>query len=410
MDTKPKTAYIVATCDTKLAEASYVRDCIAATGIPTKLVDVGIKSTATEVDVDVSQVAAHHPNGPGHAFGDDRGKAIIGMAEALKAFMSKQTDVAGMVGLGGSGGTGIITPAMQTLAIGIPKVMASTLASGDVSAYVGATDIMMLYTVTDVAGLNRISRKVLANAAHALAGMIANQITLPESDKASIGLSMFGVTTPCVEQLVAAYQEHYECLVFHATGTGGRSMERLADSNEFVGLLDVTTTEIADLIVGGVFSAGDDRMAAAARANIPYVGSVGACDMVNFWALDSVPEKFKDRNLYQHNAQVTLMRTTVDENIQIGKFIAEKLNAHTGQVRFLLPEKGVSAIDQQGQVFYDPLADKALFETIEQHTQQTNDRRVERVNAHINDAEFVQSLKQAFDDVIALTSQKDESA
>ena len=231
---------------------------------------------------------------------------------------------------------------MRRLAIGVPKLMVSSVASGDVRPYVGPSDLCMMYSVTDVAGINRISERVLANAAHALAGMIAyaRAADAPSDAKPAIGLTMFGVTTPCVQAVTRALEERYDCLVFHATGTGGQSMEKLVDSGLLAGVIDVTTTEIADEIVGGVLSAGPGRLDAIARARVPYVGSCGALDMVNFWAMDTVPAQFRGRNLYRHNANVTLMRTTPEECARIGRFIADKLNRMEGPVRFLIPDGG----------------------------------------------------------------------
>ncbi len=234
------------------------------------------------------------------------------MGEAFARYLATRSDIAGIVGIGGGGGTSIVTAGMRGLPVGLPKLMVSTLAAGDVSQFVGAGDITMMYSVTDVAGLNRISRVVLGNAAHAIAGMAMHKV--PEAAvKPAIGLTMFGVTTACVTQVVAQLEDRYDCLVFHATGTGGRSMEKLADSGMLKAVIDVTTTEVCDHLVGGVLSAGPDRLGAIARSRIPYVGSVGALDMVNFWAMDTVPERFRRRNLYKHNPNVTLMRTTASE-------------------------------------------------------------------------------------------------
>jgi uncharacterized protein (UPF0261 family) len=282
----------------------------------------------------------------------------------------------------------------------VPKVMVSTVASSNVAPYVGPADIAMMYSVTDVAGLNRISRRVLGNAANAIAGMVNGALPPSAGDLPPIGLTMFGVTTPLVTRLAEALSASYDPLVFHATGTGGQSMEKLVDSAMLVAVLDMTTTEVADHLVGGVFSAGPDRFGAIARTGIPYVGSVGAVDMVNFGALDTVPARFEGRNLHVHNPQVTLMRTTVEENRAIGEFIAEKLNACSGPVRFLLPEGGVSMIDSPGQPFHDPDADAALFETIEKKLVPTADRTLQRVPANINDGAFADAVLAAFDDVM----------
>ncbi len=321
------------------------------------------------------------------------------MSVALRAYVAARADVGGIIGIGGSGGTALITPAMQALPVGTPKVMVSTVASGNVAPYVGAADIALMYSVTDVAGLNRISRVVLGNAANAVAGMAANPVAASAADLPAVGLTMFGVTTPLVTQLVEQLTGRYDPLVFHATGTGGRSMEKLVASGLITAVLDMTTTEIADLVVGGVFPAGPDRLDVVAATGVPYVGSCGALDMVNFGAKASVPALFADRVLHVHNPEVTLMRTTPEENVTFGEFIAGKLNACAGQVRFLLPEGGVSLIDAPGQPFWDADADAALFATIEQLVEQTGDRRVERVPANINDPEFAAAVMTAFDEV-----------
>ncbi|MGI8575989.1 MAG: Tm-1-like ATP-binding domain-containing protein [Egibacteraceae bacterium] len=393
------TAYIVGTCDTKRVELEYVRDLIASTGVETVLVDVGTQqptSDGDDVDVSAREVAGHHPDGAEAVFSDDRGEAVGAMAEALERFVATRDDIGGMIGLGGSGGTALISPALRALPVGVPKVMVSTVASGDVSAYVGPSDIAMMYSVTDVAGLNRISREVLGNAAHALAGMLANEVPPAEDDKPALGLTMFGVTTPCVQQVVERLEDTYDCLVFHATGTGGQSMEKLVDSGRVAGVIDTTTTEICDLLMGGVFSAGEDRLGAIARTEVPYVGACGALDMVNFGPKDTVPERYADRNLYVHNPQVTLMRTTAEENARMGEWIAGKLAACDGPVRFLIPEHGVSLIDAPDQPFHDPEADEALFEALEEHWVDGPNRRLVRVPAHVNDAEFAQALVDHF--------------
>jgi uncharacterized protein (UPF0261 family) len=252
-----------------------------------------------------------------------------------------------------------------------------------------------------VAGINRISERVLSNAAHALAGMIAygRAADAPSDAKPAIGLTMFGVTTPCVQAVTRALEERYDCLVFHATGTGGQSMEKLVDSGLLAGVIDVTTTEIADEIVGGVLSAGPTRLDAIARARVPYVGSCGALDMVNFWAMDTVPPQFRARNLYRHNANVTLMRTTPEECARIGRFLADKLNRMEGPVRFLIPDGGVSLIDAPGKPFWDPAADKALFDAIVSGVRATSNRHIRRLPCNVNDPEFVDALVAAFGEI-----------
>lgn len=393
-------AYVVGTADTKGAELRYVRDLLADVGVDVAIVDVGTTRGDREADVSAEQVASHHPDGADAVFSDDRGAAVAAMAQALERFITGRDDVGGMIGLGGSGGTALITPAMRRLPVGVPKVMVSTVASGNVAPYVGPSDIAMVYSVTDVAGLNQISRKVLGNAAHAMAGMLTNAIPPADGGRPAIGLTMFGVTTPCVNQVVDLLADTYDCLVFHATGTGGQSMEKLVDSGEVAGVIDTTTTEVCDLLMGGVFSAGEDRMGAIARSGVPYVGSCGALDMVNFGAIDTVPEKYADRNLYVHNPQVTLMRTTADENARIGEWIAQKLNACEGPVRFLIPEGGVSLIDAPGQPFHDPRADAALFDALERHWQDAPNRRLVRVPHHVNDPEFARALVDHFNDIL----------
>lgn len=395
-----KRVYVVGTADTKGRELEYVKQLIEAAGATATLVDVGIRAAQVGTDVAAAQVAACHPRGARFVLdSDDRGAAVAAMGEAFGHYIASRDDIAGVIGLGGGGGTSIVTAGMRRLPVGIPKLMVSTLAAGDVGQFTGASDITMMYSVTDVAGLNRISRVVLGNAAHAIAGMAMHRV--PESStKPAIGLTMFGVTTACVTQAVAQLEADFDCLVFHATGSGGQSMEKLADSGMLVGIIDVTTTEVCDHLVGGVLSAGPDRLGAIARSGIPYVGSTGALDMVNFWAADTVPERFRSRKLYRHNPNVTLMRTTPAECEEIGRWIAEKLNACDGPVRFLIPEKGVSALDAPGQPFHDPQADAALFGALEATLRQTPSRRLTRLPLHINDPEFAAALVRDFREIL----------
>lgn len=393
--------YVIGTGDTKSEELDYIKSVIEARGVKAIFIDVGTSNHESTADVIPDEVAAYHPNGPDAVRSDDRGKAIGAMAVALEAYVkANEDDVAGIIGAGGSGGTSLVTPAMRALPVGVPKVMVSTVASANVAPYVGPADIAMMYSVTDVAGLNRITRQVLGNAANAIAGMAANPIPPSDSDLPAVGLTMFGVTTLLVTGLAERLSDTYDPLVFHATGTGGKSMEKLTDSGMLRAVLDMTTTEIADHLVGGVFPSGPDRMDVIARTKIPYVGSVGAVDMVNFGAIETVPPQFADRNLLVHNPQVTLMRTTVEENVAVGEFIARKLNACNGPVRFLLPEGGVSLIDAEGQPFHDPEADEALFAAIEANVDQTADRVVMRVPANINDETFIDAVMACFDDVM----------
>lgn len=394
-----KRAYVVGTADTKGPELRYVRDLISAAGIEAVLVNVGTKGGEEDVDVTAASVAACHPDGPASVFVNDRGQAVVEMARALTSFVQGRTDLGGIIGLGGSGGSGIIAPAMQALPIGVPKVLVSTLASGDVSAYVGASDVNMFHPVTDVSGLNRVSRRLLGNAAHALAGMMAHDVPLAKDDRPAIVLSMFGVTTPAVQAITEGLGDQFDCLVFHATGSGGRSMEQLVDQGDAAGVLDITTTEICDLIVGGFLSAGEGRLDSIARTGVPYVGSCGALDMANFWAPDSVPAQFKGRNFYHHNAQVTLMRATAEESARIGEWIGRKLNACTGALRFLLPLRGVSALDIEGGAFHDPAANAALFQALRDTVQQTADRQLVELDLHINDPAFAEAAIRHFKEI-----------
>lgn len=393
--------YVVGTCDTKYQELAYVAGLIRENGLSTTLVHVGSRPAAGPVDVDNGAVAAAHPDGGAFLPGiDDRGRFVGLMAEALANYLKRHAgEVGGIIGLGGSGGTSLVTSGMRALPIGVPKIMVSTVASGNVAPYVGPNDIAMMYSVTDVAGINNISARVLGNAAHAVAGMVKFELPEQQHGKPAIGMTMFGVTTPCVDSVRAQLEDQYECLVFHATGTGGQSMEKLLDSGMLAGVVDISTTEVCDLHMGGVMSAGEDRLGAVIRSRRPYVGSVGALDMVNFGAMETVPEKYQDRNLYVHNPQVTLMRTTAEENRRMGEWIAARLNRCEGEVRFLLPLKGVSMIDAAGQPFHDPEADAALFAAIEARFQPTARRKLLKYDLHINDPEFAAALVQAFREI-----------
>ena len=396
-------AYIVGTLDTKGAELLYVRDLLAADGVQACVVDVGTGGADRPAGVDVSapEVAAHHPEGADAVLSlEDRGQAVAAMGEALARFLPTRDDIGGLIGAGGSGNTALVSIGMQVLPIGVPRVLVSTVASGNVAPYVGPNDITMMYSVVDIAGLNRISRVVLANAAHALAGMMRGEAPAAE-DKPAIGLTMFGVTTACVDMVRAALEARHDCLVFHATGTGGQSMEKLVDSGLVLGCIDSTTTEVCDHLMGGVFSAGGDRLGAFARTSLPYVGSCGALDMVNFGARDSVPAQYEGRTFHIHNPNVTLMRTTADENRAMGEWIGAKLNACQGPVRFLIPERGVSLIDAPGMPFHDPDADAALFEALERTVEQTRARRLIRLPLHINDADFAQALVESWNEIAA---------
>jgi uncharacterized protein (UPF0261 family) len=387
---------IVGTADTKGEELAYLRDTVLEAGGVPLVVDVGTRAPTVPVDVGAREVAAFHPRGADAILSqDDRGTAVATMGEAFARFIAARDDVGAILGIGGGGGTSIITAGMRALPIGLPKIMVSTLASGDVGAFVGVTDITMMHSVTDIAGLNRVSRAVLRNAAFAIAGMARAGAPTP-SDKPAIGLTMFGVTTPCVTQVVADLREDFDCVVFHATGTGGRAMEKLVDNGFLSGLVDATTTEVADLLVGGVMSAGDDRLGSIERTHVPYVGSLGALDMVNFRAPETVPEQYRGRNLYRHNPQVTLLRTNAEENRRIGEWLGHRLNKCDGPVRVFIPEKGVSALDAPGRPFHDPEADAALFDTLEDVFEPTAERRLIRLPHHINDPAFSAALAENF--------------
>ncbi len=392
--------YVAGTADTKGAELVYLARLVAQAGVPAVLVDLSTSGKSGTADISPQEVAASHPGGASAVFTGDRGTAVSAMAVAFQHFILARQDVAGVIGIGGSGGTALITPAMRALPIGVPKLMVSTVASSNVAPYVGPSDIAMMYSVTDIAGLNRISRVILANAAHAITGMVRGTIPPARDDKPAIGLTMFGVTTPCVNQVVSLLRDDYDCLVFHATGTGGQSMEKLADSHLLAGVLDITTTEVCDLLMGGVFPCTEDRLGAIARSGLPYVGSCGALDMVNFGAMETVPPQYRDRRLYVHNPQVTLMRTTPEECARIGRWIGEKLNLCQGIIRFLLPEGGVSAIDAPGQPFHDPEADAALFSSLESTVQQTDRHRLIRRPENINDPGFAHALVAQFLEII----------
>jgi len=404
--TTGRAAYIVGTFDTKGRELFYLKNCLDKLGLRTVTVDVSTSGAASTANVHPREVARHHPAGERGVFTGDRGSAVTAMALALERFVLQRfsggaRDLGGIISAGGSGGTALATQAMRALPIGVPKVMVSTMASGDVRPYVGPNDICMMYSVTDVSGINRISEQVLANAAHALGGMVAHRRTRASDAKPAIGLTMFGVTTPCVQAVTKALQDDYDCLVFHATGTGGQSMEKLVDSGLLAGVIDVSTTEVCDEIAGGVLSAGPQRMDAMARVPLPYVGSCGALDMANFYAWDTVPARYAGRNLYRHNPNVTLMRTTADECRAIGEFIARKLNAMAGPVRFVLPEGGVSALDAPGRPFWDPEADRVLFAAIESGFRTGADRRLVKSSLHVNDPAFAELLVAQFRELTA---------
>ena len=390
---------VVGTADTKGEELAYLASCVRSAGGHALVVDVGTRTPAIAVDVAATTVATAHPQGATAVLGgDDRGTAVAAMGEAFARYVAGRADIAGIVGIGGGGGTSIVTQGMRQLPLGIPKIMVSTLASGDVSGFVGVSDIVMMPAITDMAGLNRLSRIILNNAGQAIAAMVARPVEKTQ-DKPALGLTMFGVTTPCVTAIAAQLRDDYDCLIFHATGTGGRTVEKLADSGLLHGMLDITTTEVCDLLFGGVLPATEDRFGAFARTRLPYVGSVGALDMVNFWAPSTIPEHYRGRLFYEHNPNVTLMRTTAQECRAIGEWIGARLALCEGPVHVLIPEKGVSALDIEGGAFFDPEADAVLFEAIERTIKPNDTRRVTRLPLHINDTEFAKAAVAAFLDI-----------
>ena len=395
---------VAGTLDTKGDELRFIRDEIAAAGVRVVLVDLSTSGQPSPADVPPHHIATYFRGGPNAVFTGERGAAITAMAEAFEAWVRRQELVGGLISAGGSGGSALVAPAMRSLPIGVPKVLISSVASGNVAPYVGPSDIMMLYSVTDVSGLNSVSRQVLANGAAAMVGMVKARAAASTdreaarrgSRKPAVGLTMFGVTTPCVQAVTAALEDDFECLVFHATGVGGQSMEKLVDSGALSGVIDLTTTEVCDLLFGGVLPATEDRFGAIVRARIPYIGSCGALDMVNFGPMETVPERYRGRTLHVHNPTVTLMRTTPEENARLGRWIGERLNLMDGPVRFFLPEGGVSALDAPGRPFSDPSADEELFRALESTVRQTGARRLVRMPEHINDPRFSAAIVAEF--------------
>lgn len=392
---------LVGTLDTKGRELSFVRDQLQGLGLSALLIDAGSSGEPVVVaDLDREQVFEK----AGTTFQavrerGDRGQAVTlaakGVAEIVKE-LAQQGKVEGILALGGSAGTTIGTSAMRALPFGVPKVMVSTLASGPTRPYIGGSDILMMHSVADLAGLNRFTRTVLSNAAHALAGMVLGRSKLEswatvDAALPVIAATMFGVTTPCVDHARSLLEKAgREVLVFHATGVGGQSMEGLIRDGQVQGVLDLTTTELADELLGGILSAGPDRLEAAGRAGIPQVVSVGALDMVNFGPIETVPDRYRGRNLHIHNPNVTLMRTTADECAILGQRMAEILFRANGPVVVLIPQKGISALDTPGQPFHDPQADAKLFEALETGLRGARNAQVIVRDEHINDSSFAE--------------------
>lgn len=389
-----KKIVLLGTLDTKGVELQYIKDIIEAEGLESIVVDVGVmEQSLLKPDVLNTEVAsATGENLEKLRIQQDRGKAVDVMmrgADLIVQEIFARGELEGIVSIGGSAGTTIATLAMQNLPVGIPKVMVSTMASGDTRPYVGVKDITMMYSVIDISGINRLSHQILSNAAYAITGMVKGRTkSIFLSDKPLIAATMFGVTTPCVTKAKEYLeQQGYEVLVFHATGSGGKAMEGLIESGFISGVLDVTTTEWSDEIVGGVLSAGPHRLEAASKMGIPQIVSVGALDMVNFGSPDTIPEKFTGRNFYNHSSTITLMRTTVAENKKLGKVIAEKLNMSKGQVAVFLPLQGVSMIDTVDQPFHGEKENQALFETLNATLNKDKIELIEMDN-HINDDIF----------------------
>lgn len=396
-----KTIAIAGTFDTKGAEYSYVKSLVEELGLNTLMIHTGAFEPTFEPDVSNKEVAA----AAGYDIQEivekrDRALATEALSKGMQAIVPQlysEGKFDGILSFGGSGGTSMVTPAMRALPIGVPKVMVSTMASGNVSQYVGTSDIVMMPSIVDVAGLNKISKTIFRNAVLAIAGMVGmkgNLKPVEEDERPLIAATMFGVTTPCVTHAQKYLEERgYEVLVFHATGTGGKTMEALVNAGFFKGVLDMTTTEWCDEVVGGVLNAGPERCEAAAKNHIPQVVSVGALDMVNFGPWDTVPSEFANRNLYKHNPTVTLMRTTVDEVAEIGKAIAEKLNMASEKTALYLPLKGVSAIDAKGQPFYGPDEDAVLYETLKKNVN-TEVVEIIEMDNNINDQIFAEAAAQ----------------
>jgi len=395
------TVVLLGTLDTKGEEYEFLRRRVREEGVDVILVDTGVLGVPlAEPDITRGAVAEEAgANVQELAESGDRGAAVEAMARGAAEIVKRlhrEGRLDAVLALGGSGGTALATHAMRELPVGVPKLVVSTMASGDTRPYVGAVDVTLMYSVVDIAGLNPISERILGNAAAAAAGMAKSHGPQVETEKPLVGASMFGVTTPAVTEARKRLEElGYEVLVFHATGTGGQSMEALMRSGLITASLDVTTTELADELVGGVLSAGPDRLTAAGELGIPQVVSVGALDMVNFGPFESVPPEFRDRLLYKHNPTVTLMRTTPEECAELGRIIAEKLNRARGPLTVFVPLKGVSLIATEGQVFHDPAADEALFGALREHLDPDVDLR--ELDLDVNKPEFARAMADRLD-------------
>lgn len=387
-----KTVVITGSLDTKGEDFSFLKAQIENEGLDTIMIDFGVMGEpAFPPHITRQQVASAGGGDIAYlASGNRKDEAMQVMATGLKVIVRRLFDqgrLDGIIGMGGGGGTSLTTAAMRSLPVGIPKLMVSTLGGGDVTAYAGISDITFMPSIVDVAGINRISSIIYTNAAGAIAGMVKMPKPVIENTRPLVSASMFGNTTIAVNRAREVIENHgYEVLVFHSTGTGGRTMESLITDGYILASLDITTTELADEVCGGVLSAGPDRCLAAARTGIPTVLVPGCVDMANFWAVETVPEKYRSRNLYQWNPNITLLRTNEEENQQIGKLIASAANSSSGPVAILLPLKGVSQLDSPGAAFWDPQADQACFETIKRNL--NPGIPVIEMENNINDPEF----------------------
>lgn len=405
------TVVLLGTLDTKGVEYAFVRDRLAGAGVDTVVVDVGVLGEpAFPADVSRAEVAeAAGADLTELAAAGDRGAAVAAMAAGAVRILGRlhaQGRLDGALALGGTGGTSIAAEAFRQLPLGVPKIIVSTAASGDTRAYVDVSDLVLFPSVTDVAGVNRLSARILSNAAAAVAGMVNTAPPPAGDDRPLLAASMFGVTTPCVTAARESLEgKGYEVLVFHMTGVGGRTLEQLAADGWLSGVLDVTTTELADELVGGVFSAGSGRLTAAGAAGVPQVVSVGALDMVNFGPRDTVPARFESRNLYVHNASVTLMRTTPEECAELGTRLASRLSTTTGPATLFLPLRGVSAIAVEGGPFHDPAADAALFEAIRANLDRERVDLVE-LDLDVNDPAFAAAMSDTLDGYVTETSKQ----
>lgn len=405
-----KTIAIVGTLDTKHKEFQFIKDLIQSHGYNTLMIHAGVFEPGIEVDIS-NQTIANEVDEDIDAIAkeENRAKGTDALSRGLAKLLPKvyaEGKFNGVISLGGSGGTSIATAGMRELPIGVPKVMVSTMASGNISQYVGTSDIVMIPSIVDVAGLNDISKHIFTNAVHAICGMVEHDYVSDKSQKPLIAASMFGLTTPVITKATELLENlGYEVIVFHATGTGGRTMENLIENNYFAGVLDLTTTEWADELFGGVLNAGEHRLEAAVKNEVPQIVSLGALDMVNFGPEDTVPDKFNDRLFYRHNPSVTLMRTTPEENRKLGQMIVSKLKDAKESTVLMIPTKGFSGLDSEGKEFYNPEANQTLIDTLIDELTDSKVQMVE-VSANINDDLFAET---AVDQLVQLIQNKGEN-